>query len=57
MKVGYEARSDAASDFISERAHDLVIDGDFDDEIIEMIMDGKFDDTILERIKEAMKNE
>lgn len=57
MKVGYEARRDAASDFISERAHDLVIDGDFDDEIIEMIMDGKFDDTILERIKEAMKNE
>lgn len=49
---GYEARMEALGDIIRNRAYNLLMDGEFDEEIQKLILEGKFDDTVIKRIEQ-----
>ena len=48
--MGYEERMDAEGDYISERAHEMFDDGDFDDDILDGIDGGAFDEACIKRV-------
>jgi len=43
---------EAENEYASERASEMVQDGDFDDTIEEMIAEGRFDDAVIARCQE-----
>jgi len=53
--MGYEARAEAAADFIAERAAEMVREGSFSDDIAELILEGSFDDALKQRISDIME--
>ena len=46
-------RDDALSDYVWERANELLDNGQFDGRIVEMIQEGDFDDTLAELIADG----
>jgi len=53
----YEARAEAAGEYASECAHEMIRDGDFNDIIEEMISEGIFDEAVLQRAFEILTEE
>ena len=43
---------EALDDVVRDRAYDLLMGGEFDEEIRKLILEGKFDDTVIERIEQ-----
>jgi hypothetical protein len=55
--MGYEARMEAAAEYASEVALDMIRNGDFDSNISDLIAEGNFDDQISEMITEGKFDE
>jgi hypothetical protein len=53
--LGYEERMDAEGDYVSERAHEMFEDGDFDENIRDSIDGGHFDDECINRVIDLCK--
>lgn len=53
--MGFEARREAAGDYMSEVANELLRDGELDEEIREMILEGIFDEEVRKRFKMLQK--
>jgi hypothetical protein len=54
--LGYEERMEAANEYVSERAHEMFGDGDFDNDIRDAIDGGQFDEDCINRVITLCKN-